>query len=152
MATLQTGRMTHLADATARRMFDVDQEDVTLILVPTSDLRELNFDRIEADAGLVFERLKDETVKNVVVDFSETDLFGSSALGFFLNVWKKVKYRNGRMVFCNVSDHEQDMLRATRLDHFWPIHSTRAEAMMSIKDDPDPIWKRPSQAAILLTS
>ncbi len=33
------------------------------------------------------------------------------------------------MAFCNVSSHEQEVLRLTRLDTLWPICSTREQAL-----------------------
>jgi hypothetical protein len=38
------------------------------------------------------------------------------------------------MAFCNVSDHEKEILQITNLDHSWPICSSRTEALEAVKD------------------
>ena len=78
---------------------------------------------------MVFDLFKDETIKNVVIDFHRSDYFGSTALGFFVRLWKRVTMRNGRMAFCNLSQHGAEILRITKLDAYWPICKTRAEAL-----------------------
>lgn len=117
----------------ARGIFEVEQEGDTIIVVPAVDLRELDYQRIEQGAATILDLLSGTAIQNVVLDFRKTDYYGSTALGFFLNLWKEVRRRNGRMVFCNVSDHEKEILRITTLDHSWPICSSRAEALAAVK-------------------
>ena len=38
------------------------------------------------------------------------------------------------MAFCNVSNHEKEILQITRLDHLWPICSSRSEALAAVKE------------------
>jgi anti-anti-sigma regulatory factor len=67
------------------------------------------------------------------MDFCKTDYYGSTALGFFMKLWKRVKTQNGRMAFCNVSGHEKYILTVMNLDSLWPICSTRAEALAAVR-------------------
>jgi len=116
----------------AGEVFEIDKVGETIIVVPVVDLRELDFQRIEAGAKAILELLNGAGIKNVVVDLGKTDYYGSSALGIFLRFWKAVKGRNGRMAFCNVSDHEKELLQITHLDHSWPICSSRSEALEAV--------------------
>jgi anti-anti-sigma factor len=104
----------------------------TLIIIPTSDLSELAYQPLEAGTGHVLSVFNDGSVKNVVLDFHKTGYFGSSALEFFIRLWKRVAERKGRMVFCNVSATEQEILRIAKLDHLWPVAGSRAEAMRMV--------------------
>jgi anti-anti-sigma factor len=113
-------------------LFEVEQEDSTLIVSPVADLREFDYQRIEAGAGDLLNLLSNEKVKNVVVDFCGTDSFGSTALGFFVKVWKRIRSRGGRMVFCNLSDHEREILEVTGLGGVWPLCSSREEALQCV--------------------
>jgi anti-anti-sigma factor len=97
------------------------------------DLRELEYERIEAGAKEILELLNGTGIKNVVLDFGKTDNYGSTALGVFMKLWKRVSVRNGRMAFCNVSDHEKELLQITKLDHLWPICSSRSEALEAVQ-------------------
>ena len=120
--------------ATAGGIFEIEQEDDTIIVVPAVDLRELDYQRIEAGARRILDLLNGTGIKNVVLDFHKTDYYGSTALGFFVKLWKRVRRRNGRMAFCNVSDHEKEILQITKLDHLWPICSSRSEALEAVRE------------------
>jgi anti-anti-sigma factor len=126
--------MSQTALSTAGRIFDIEQQDATLIVTPLVNLRELDFQRIEEGARKVLDLLNGPGVKNVVLDFHKTDYYGSTALGFFLKLLKRVRTQNGHMAFCNVSDHEREILQITKLDHSWPICSSRTEALDAVKE------------------
>jgi hypothetical protein len=36
------------------------------------------------------------------------------------------------MAFCNVSDHEREILKVTKLDSLWTICGSREEAMQAV--------------------
>jgi hypothetical protein len=55
-------------------------------------------------------------------------------MGFFARLWRRVCERGGRMAFCNVSDHEREIMRVTRLDGLWPICPSRQEAIKAVED------------------
>jgi len=115
--------------AGAGGIFELEQEDDTIIIVPAVDLRELDYQRIEEGGRRILDLLNGTGIRNVILDFQKTDYYGSTALGFFLKLWKRVREQNGRMAFCNVSDHEKEILRITKLDHLWPICASRSEAL-----------------------
>ena len=67
-----------------------------------------------------------------IMDFHKTDYYGSTALGFFVKLWKRVRERNGRMIFCNVSEQEREILTVMRLDKLWAIRASRDEARQAL--------------------
>ena len=119
--------------ATPGGIFEIEQKDDTIIVVPAVDLRELDYQRIEEGASRILDLLDGTGIKNVVIDFHKTDYYGSTVLGFFVRIWKSVRRRKGRMAFCNVSDHEKEILQITNLDHSWPICSSRGEALEAVR-------------------
>jgi anti-anti-sigma factor len=90
------------------------------------------FQEIKNEIGNLRCVLGDATIKNVIVDFAMTDFFGSSALGMLLSVRKEVHVRGGRMALCNLSEHEVEILGVTKLDHLWPICTSRTEALRAV--------------------
>lgn len=110
-------------------VFEVEEQDSVLILTPFRDLRELEFDAIELGAEEVMQQLDRKHAKHVVIDFHHTDYYGSTALAFFVKLWKRIRATGGKMVFCGLSDHEHEVLRLTHLDSLWPICKTRDEAL-----------------------
>ena len=114
-------------------VFDFEHSGNTLVLIPNTDLRELEFDALEGGSVDVFDQLSLATFKNVIIDFSKTDYYGSTALAFFVKFWKRVKSRGGRMVLCNVSMHEREILELTNLTSLWAIYDNRQEALKAIE-------------------
>jgi len=117
----------------ATKVFQLESEDQSLIVTAQADLHELDYKEIEAEAEDILSLLGDGTIKNVVLDFHKTDYYGSTALGFFVRLWKRVKERNGHMAFCGVSDREREILEVTNLAGIWPICSSRHEAIKAIQ-------------------
>jgi anti-anti-sigma factor len=113
--------------------FEVEREGRTIIITPLTDLRELDYQQVEAGARDILHLFGNNGIKNVVLDFHKTDYYGSTALGFFVKLWKRVRERSGRMAFCGVSDHEREILKVTRLDGLWPIWSSREEAVRAVQ-------------------
>jgi anti-anti-sigma factor len=119
--------------ATTAAFFEVEHEEETLVVTPLADLREFNCGRLESGAREILELLDDSDARNVVLDSCRTDYYGSTALGFFVKLWMRVKKRGGRMAFCNVSKHEKNILRVTNLDQLWPVCATRPEALTAVR-------------------
>lgn len=113
-------------------IFEIEREGTTIVVTPLADLRELDYQQIEEGAKEVLGLLDGASASNVILDLRRTDYYGSTALGFFLKLWKRVRTRNGHMAFCNVSAHEKEILQITRLDHLWPICSSRKEALHAV--------------------
>ena len=76
--------------------------------------------------------LDSRTARNLVIDFRNTDYYGSTALSFFVKLWKRVRANGGQMVFCNVSAHELEILELTHLNTLWSLCNSRDEAMKLI--------------------
>lgn len=119
--------------AAAAGVFEVERRGRTLIVTARTDLRELDFAQVEAGARDILHLLGNGTIRNVVLDFHKTDFYGSTALGFFIKLWKRVRERGGRLAFCGVSAHEREILQVTQLDGLWPICSSREEALKAVQ-------------------
>ncbi len=113
--------------------FEVEREGHTLLVTALTDLRELDYSKIEAGESDILNLLGNGTITNVVLDFHRTDFYGSTALGFFVKLWKRVRDCKGRMAFCGVSDHEREILKVTNLDGLWPICRSREEALKAVQ-------------------
>jgi anti-anti-sigma factor len=114
-------------------VFQIEQQGDILVVVPTANLRELDFDDLEEGAEPILASIEAGKAKHVVVDFSLTDYYGSTALSFFVKLWKRIKCGGGRMVLCGVSRHEREILEITHLDGLWPTRTTRDEALAEVK-------------------
>jgi anti-anti-sigma factor len=116
------------------RIFEFEPRDNTLVVVPVINLRESDCQQIEEAAADLFQLLDRSRYQNIVLDFYKTDFYGSMALSLFVKLWKWAKSRNGRLVCCNLSEHEQEILEVAHLDHLWPICETRSEALQAAQE------------------
>jgi len=116
------------------RIFDIEQYGDTIVLAPTVNLRESDYEGIEEGARDIFELLDSSPFRNIVLDFSRTDFYGSTALGFFLKLWKRARKQDGQLVFCNLSDYEREIMQIARLDQLWSICSSRSEALQAVQE------------------
>jgi anti-anti-sigma factor len=112
--------------------FEIERDGETIIVTPQTNLRELDFLNIEDGARDILNLLKSAPIKNVIMDFHKTDYYGSTALGFFVKLWKRIRERNGKLIFCNLSEHELEVLQVTKLDALWSICTTKDEAKQSL--------------------
>ncbi|MDA1231721.1 MAG: STAS domain-containing protein [Planctomycetota bacterium] len=82
-------------------LFEVSYLTDTLLLVPTGNLNELHFQEIEHEGDEILELLDNGDARHVVVDFGNTEYCGSSALSYFIRIWKHVRAQrsNGRVPF-----------------------------------------------------
>jgi anti-anti-sigma factor len=115
--------------SSAKRLFRMQTDGEILILSPTANLSELELSYFDEEFRAVIQELEDAGYRHVVLDFDGTDYYGSTALGFFVKLWKRIRKVDGNMAFCNVSPHEQEVLRVTRLDTLWPVCTTRQQAV-----------------------
>lgn len=106
----------------------------TLVVSPLTDLAELDYARIEAEASDVLRLFELTQLRNVVLDLQHADYSGSLAITFFLKLWKEVKRRGGKMALCHVSPHEREILRLCNLDRLWPVFKSRNAALAAVTD------------------
>lgn len=119
---------------TTTKIFETERDGDTIILIPQCNLSELEYDNIESDAGSILEWIELSQVKHAVIDLNKTDYYGSTALGFFTKLWKRIKTRAGHMALCNVSAHEREILDITHLSRLWSICDSRDEAVRAVHD------------------
>jgi anti-anti-sigma factor len=110
-------------------IFEIEKVGEVIVLSPWRDLRELEYSTIEAELC----RLANEpSVTRVVVDLGRTDYFGSTALGMLTVLCGHVEGRGGRIAFCNLSEHEREILALTGLTEVWPVYASRREALEAV--------------------
>jgi anti-anti-sigma factor len=118
---------------TVADLFEVDREGETVVVTPLADLGCLAYPELEAGASELLGLLDQPPARHLVLDFHRAAYDGSTVLPFFLKLWLRVSRRSGRMALCNVSEHERDLLRVTKLDELWPVCGSRGEALAAVR-------------------
>ncbi|MEN6465188.1 MAG: STAS domain-containing protein [Syntrophaceae bacterium] len=76
------------------------------------------------------EKLQEGFLK-MVFDLENLECLSSSGLRVFIALVRKMKEKNGRVVFCSLSSGVQNVIKMTQLDDVFEIHKTRSEALDS---------------------
>jgi len=118
----------------SKKLFEMECQDDTVILIAKADLSEFEYEALEEEAAEAMSLLCAGDHKNVVVDLSETDYCGSTALGLFLKLWKQSRSYNGAMAFCGLSENELEIFATMRLELLWPICETREQALEAVQN------------------
>ena len=117
----------------AESICNMEHQNDLVILTPTVNLRELDYDEFEVAIEPTLKMLENGNVRHVVIDFGRTEYFGSHTITSLLKLGKKTRSAGGRMAFARMSLHEREVLEATALDTFWPVYSSRAEATEAVR-------------------
>jgi anti-sigma B factor antagonist len=104
----------------------------TLVLNPLIHLGSLNEPEIALETQDLLDFLNRSVSANLVIDLAHGDYLGTSMLGAFVKLWKRVSQRGGRLALCNVSEGVIQVLRMTKLQTVWPIYASREQALISI--------------------
>ncbi len=116
------------------RTIEIERTGKTLVLTPLSNPNEFASGQLDAVANEILKMLDQTMGTSVVIDCHNTDFFGSSTLGFFMQLWLRVRVRNGRMTLCNLSDQEKEILHLTKADTLWSICTSRNEALEVLRE------------------
>lgn len=72
-----------------------------------------------------------EGFRKMIFDLENLECLSSSGLRVFIALIKKMKEKNGRVVFCSLSSGVQSVINMTRLDDVFDIYRNRTEALDS---------------------
>jgi anti-anti-sigma factor len=118
--------------STEPELIHVERDGEILIVKPKGNLGELEYEECEAEVLAVLKRCESSDFRHVLVDLASTELFGSSAVGWFIELSQRVAARGGQLALCHVSETGNEVLHATKLEGHWPIYQTREAALAAL--------------------
>jgi anti-anti-sigma factor len=113
----------------ASHIFDVSVEGRTVVVTPKTCLTEFDFAQIELEGKRVVQWIERQDLTNVLLDLKHSDYFGSSAVGFFMKLWKWARTKQGKMSVTNCSPHALELIRLIQADKLWHLAASRAEGL-----------------------
>jgi anti-anti-sigma factor len=102
-----------------------------VVVSPTRDMGE--FEMADCDAPAYDQLVKLTDGRNVVFDFSQTDYFGSSSIGIFIRLAKHVRGQDRVIAFCNLSEHEMQVIRITHINEILDFKDSRESAIEFVR-------------------
>lgn len=117
---------------TTMSICDLERQGEIALLTPTENLGELVYDEFEAVVRTTLDMLNGGDVKHVIIDFHHTKYFGSRTITSLLKLGNTTRSLGGKMALARLSVQEKEILKATKLDTFWPMYSSREEATEAV--------------------
>jgi anti-sigma B factor antagonist len=75
--------------------------------------------------------IKPGSAPKFIVDMKKVPFINSAALGLFLNIFKRIDYLKGRMVFASLNSDVENLMEITKLSSVFEIYKTIDEALES---------------------
>ena len=114
------------------RLFDLETVEDTLIATILTENLAFADAQLSLELNHICQQLNHPDLRHVLVDFSRIAYFSSTMLETLRSIWLKVKSRGGQMVLCNLSPVGEEIFHHSRFDTLWPIHPSRASALMAL--------------------
>ncbi len=105
----------------------------TLVVIPLRTISSFAEDDVQREFSALRERIESGAVKNIVVDFSHLDYFGSSMLEGLRVLWKRLREHDGRLAVCRLSAVGKEILQLARFDRLFTVAETVDEAVAAMR-------------------
>jgi anti-sigma B factor antagonist len=99
--------------------------DVTVLHILESRLIYESLDPIQAK----FVDLVESGTRKIVIDFAKVDYLDSFAVGFIMDMYRRVNNHNGVLKLCGLQPRVRKILSITRVDNVIDIHPTLDDAL-----------------------
>jgi anti-anti-sigma factor len=117
------------------KIFDVNQLGPTLVLTPEGDASSFRYRDLQAEANSVRSHLLKPEVRNLVVDLTRMNYFGSEFIGAIVSMLREVRAKGGKACFCAATDQMLQVLQNMSLFRLWPYYATREEALAAVSSE-----------------
>lgn len=114
------------------KIFQVSQSGDVLIVLPTGDGSAFRYQDLQMEANAVRTHLARGTAKNLIIDLSQMDYFGSEFIGCLVTMAREVRNRRGKAFMCSASPQMLEVLKNMALFKLWPYHETRDAALAAL--------------------
>ncbi len=119
------------------RVFSVERVGDVIVIEPLGDETTYRYFDIHNESNRVMRQLDDTDIRGVVIDLRGVPSLGWVMTSAIVRLVRNVDYRGGLSVFCSGSETNRIQFASMRLGHPWTDHSSRAEAVAALDEQPD---------------
>ncbi|WP_437226082.1 STAS domain-containing protein [Planctomicrobium sp. SH661] len=110
------------------KIFQVEQADQSLIVTPRGEGSAFRYQDLHLEANAIRAQLSNPQVRNLIIDLSQMEYFGSEFIGALVSLLRETRTRKGKGCFCAASPQMLQVLQNMSLFKLWPHYETRDEA------------------------
>ncbi len=112
-----------------------DHRGGVLVFTPPKSLEDLSEDVTKTVAAMLDQHLEALPEPSVVVDLTGIEYFGSNFISLLLQIWGRVRMRQGTMVIAGASHGARELLRLTNLDTLFALYDQLDDALAALTVD-----------------
>lgn len=147
--------MIDLEKTVQHRVYKTEQLGDALVVTLQGDAPGFSIGAVHNEMSTIVGLSKSPEVRNLIVDLSGSNYYGSMILGEIVNLGQAVREQGGRIALAGTSDDMKEVLRMMRLDAMWERYPTRSMALRALANMPwqerlRPYAKRVAIAAAVL--
>lgn len=112
-----------------RKILTVEENELLLIIAPRGDAMSFKDSDVKSEFNSAIAKIENSPGKNLLIDFSNHNYYGSIIIGSMIRMASLVKDRLGKVAISGVSDDMQAVLKAMNLQKMWIEFEDRDEAL-----------------------
>ncbi len=110
-----------------------------LIVTPVRDFKSVRESELRDAYNEIYRQFMESSVRNLIIDFSHVDYFGSTFVGMMIRLANKTRRIGGKTVLCQMNEDIRAILKQLMfLEHpqtefFWKRSDTRESAIQLLQ-------------------
>ncbi len=105
-------------------------EDVTVVAFTSACIS--GVEEVQAASEKVTRFISENYPKKIVIDFQQVKFFTSQTLGLLMDIWRRLKDYNGRVVISGINPQLHRVFKITNLDKIFEFYPDRRSALENI--------------------
>jgi anti-sigma B factor antagonist len=105
-------------------------ENVTIVTFNAACIS--GVEEIQATSEKVIQFIEENHPKKMVVDFQQVKFFTSQGLGLLMDIWRRLKDYDGRVVISGINPQLHRVFKITNLDKIFEFYPNRQNALEGI--------------------
>lgn len=114
------------------KIFAIEKFENTLCVTPQGEGSAFRYQDLHIETNTLRAELGQPGVKNLIIDLSTMEYFGSEFIGALVTLLREVRNRGGKACFCSAKPQMLQVLQNMSLFRLWPHYDTRAEALQAL--------------------
>lgn len=135
--------MLDLEKTANNRVYKTELLGDTLVVELQGDAPGFSIGAVHNEMTTVIGLAKSPEVRNLVIDMSGSNYYGSLILGEVVNLAQAIREKGGRVALAGVSNDMKEVLRMMRLDAMWERYPYRSMALRALTKVPWQYYVKP---------
>lgn len=116
------------------KIFQIEQAGDVVIVTPAGEGSAFRYQDLHLEVNAIRSHMMKPGQRNLIVDLSCMDYFGSEFIGALVSMLREVKTRKGLACFCSARPQMIQVLSNMALFKLWPHFDSREVALQAARE------------------